>query len=50
MKKIKPRIDIFGVAYQIYLTPYIKITHDKYLNGNIEFIIGWFKWELVISF
>jgi hypothetical protein len=44
------KINIIGVAYQIYVTPYIKITHSKFLNGDREFIIGWLKWELVISF
>ena len=44
------KININGILYQIYLTPYIKITHNKFLNGDYEFIIGWFKWELAISF
>jgi hypothetical protein len=34
----------------VYVTPYIKITHDRFLNGNHEFIVGWLKWELVVSF
>ena len=42
--------DIYEVAYQIYLTPYSKITNSKFLNGQRELIIGWLKWELVISF
>jgi hypothetical protein len=44
------KIQIDTIAYQVYVTPYIKITHDKFLNGNHEFIIGWLKWELVVSF
>jgi hypothetical protein len=43
-------IQIFTVAYQIYLLPYIKITHDTNLNGSYEIIIGWFNKELVIAF
>ena len=35
---------------QIYLLPYIKVTHDKMLNGDYEVIIGWLKWEFVIAF
>jgi len=34
---------------QVYLLPFVKITHTRKLNGNLEFIIGWLKWELVIE-
>lgn len=44
------KVQIDTVGYQVYVTPYIKITHDKFLNGSREFIIGWLKWEVVISF
>ena len=43
------KIQVYKVAYQIYLIPYIKITHNRFLNGNYEFIIGWFNRELSIS-
>lgn len=33
---------------QIYLLPYIKLTHTRYLNGSYEFTIGWLKWQLSI--
>ena len=46
---MKLSIEVVGIWSQIYLTPYIKVTHDKWLNGNYELIIGWLKWELVIS-
>ena len=42
-------ITICIVCYQIYLLPYVKITHDKYLNGNYEFIIGWLNRELILT-
>ena len=42
-------ISISKIWGQIYLLPFIKITHDKLLNGHYEFIIGWFKWELIIN-
>ena len=29
--------------------PYIKITYNRDLNGYLEFIIGWLKWEIVIG-
>ena len=34
---------------QIYLLPYIKITHDRTLNGDLELIIGWLNRELIIG-
>lgn len=37
---------VFG---QVYVTPFIMVTHDKILNGNREFIIGWLKWILIIK-
>jgi len=43
------RISLETVVAQIYLLPYVKITHDRWLNGNYELIIGWLKWELVIG-
>mgnify|MGYP003664293503 FL=1 len=43
------KINFYQVAYQIYLIPYIKITYNRFLNGNYELIIGWFNKEIVIS-
>jgi hypothetical protein len=43
------KIDLDTVYSQIYITPYIKITHNKILNGDYELIIGWLKWQLVIG-
>ena len=43
------KINFYQVAYQIYLIPYIKITYNRFLNGNYELIIGWFNREIVIS-
>ena len=43
------KINFYQVAYQIYLLPYIKISHDRFLNGSYELIIGWFNREIVIS-
>jgi hypothetical protein len=39
-------VKIYG---QVYLLPFVKITHTRELNGNLEFIIGWLKWELIIG-
>jgi hypothetical protein len=43
------KFNIYSVWGQVYLLPYIKLTHIRQLNGNIELIIGWLKWELVIG-
>ena len=41
------KTEIWG---QFYVFPTIKITHDRFLNGDYEIIFCWFKWELVIGF
>jgi len=43
------KISLATVMSQIYVLPYIKVTHDKWLNGDYELIIGWLKWQLVIG-
>ena len=43
-------IELCKVVGQIYILPYIKLTHSRTLNGDLELIIGWFKWEIVIGF
>ena len=43
------KMETFTVMGQIYVLPYIKITHSKILNGDYELIIGWLKWQLVIA-
>ena len=40
---------IFEIYGQIYLLPFIKITHTRELNGELEIIIGWLKWKIVIE-
>jgi hypothetical protein len=40
------KADIWG---QIYVLPYIKLTHTRALNGDLEIIVGWLKWELVVA-
>tara|TARA_R110000803_G_scaffold28470_1_gene65818 strand:+ start:42 stop:179 length:138 start_codon:yes stop_codon:yes gene_type:complete len=43
------KIKFYNVSSQLYITPYVKITYDKFLNGDYELIIGWFNQEMVIS-
>ena len=42
------KISIDEVLYQTYLLPYVKVTYTRILNGHKEFILGWFRWQLVI--
>tara|TARA_R110001632_G_scaffold2344_3_gene10448 strand:- start:3936 stop:4109 length:174 start_codon:yes stop_codon:yes gene_type:complete len=49
LKTNKMEISIIEIWGQVYLLPFIKITHNKLLNGNYEFIIGWLKWELIFT-
>lgn len=34
---------------QIYLLPYLKLTHTRDLNGDLELILGWINREVIIS-
>ena len=36
-------INVFKVWGQVYILPYIKVTTDRTLNGDLELIIGWFN-------
>ena len=43
------KVKIATIISQVYLLPYIKITHNRWLNGDLELIIGWINKEIVIS-
>jgi len=43
------KFKIYSVWGQVYLLPYVKVTHTKRLNGNIELIVGWWNRELVLE-
>ena len=43
------KFSIYSVWGQIYIFPYLKLTYDRTLNGNLELIIGWLNRELVIG-
>jgi hypothetical protein len=43
------KISINEVWGQVYLLPFIKLTHTRDLNGDLELIIGWLNKELVLS-
>jgi hypothetical protein len=43
------KIAINEIWGQVYLLPFIKLTHTRQLNGDLELIIGWLNRELVIG-
>ena len=43
------KLSINEVWGQVYLLPFIKLTHTRQLNGDLELIIGYLKWELAIG-
>jgi len=43
------KITISNIYGQIYLLPFLKITNTRILNGDLEIIIGWLNWELIIG-
>jgi hypothetical protein len=43
------KLSINEVWGQVYLLPFIKLTHTRDLNGDLELIIGWLNRELVIG-
>ncbi len=43
------KISINEIWGQVYLLPFIKLTHTRQLNGDLELIIGWLNKELVIG-
>jgi hypothetical protein len=43
------KLSINEVWGQVYLLPFIKLTHTRDLNGDLELIIGWLNKELVLS-
>ena len=34
---------------QVYFFPYVKVTHTRELNGDLEIIVGWLKWQLIFG-
>ncbi len=43
------KINIYDVWGQIYIFPYVKLTHTRKLNGDLELIIGWLNKQIAIS-
>ena len=43
------KISISTIWGQIYILPFIKLTHTRTLNGDLELIIGWLNREVVIG-
>ena len=43
------KIGIYETTFQFAITPSIRVTYSKELNGEFELIFGWLHLELVIS-
>ena len=43
------KITISSIWGQVYILPFVKVTHDRNLNGDLELIIGWLNRELIIG-
>lgn len=43
------KVKIYKTSYQFAITPNIKVTYTKELNGEYELIFGWLHLELVLS-
>jgi hypothetical protein len=43
------KLSINEIWGQVYFLPFIKLTHTRDLNGDLELIIGWLNRELVIG-
>ena len=43
------KIYISRIVDQAFILPTIKITYSRMLNGDLEFILGWLNYELVIA-
>ena len=39
------RLECYG---QVYLTPYVMVTHDRALYGDLEIVFGW--WNFQVAF
>jgi len=44
------KISIHKIDSQLYLSPFVKVTYNKVLNGHYELIIGWFNIALSTSY
>jgi hypothetical protein len=49
IKKRKLRISIEYIWAQLYILPFVKVTHTRVLNSDYELLIGWLKWQLAIT-
>ena len=43
------KVYISEIVDQIYVLPIMKVTYKRFLNGDLELIFGWLKYQLVIA-
>ena len=44
------KISKHSIVGQFHVLPFIKITYDRTLNGEYEFIVGWMSVGISLSF
>jgi hypothetical protein len=44
------KISKHSIVGQFHVLPFIKITYDRTLNGEYEFIFGWLSIGITLSF
>ena len=49
IKKRKLSISMEYIWAQLYILPFVKVTHTRVLNSDYELLIGWLKWQLAIT-
>ena len=49
IQKRKMSISMEYIWAQLYILPFVKVTHTRVLNGDYELLIGWLKWQLAIT-
>lgn len=43
------KIKIASIVDQFYLLPTVKTTYSRDLNGELELVFVWMRWELIIA-
>ena len=43
------KVFVSEIMDQLYVLPTLKVTYKRSLNGDLELILGWIKYELIIS-
>ena len=44
------KVELYTQCSQFIVIPTIKITYDRFLNGNYEIIFAWGSWGITLMF